>query len=305
MNDGYLLLDVGGTFIKAGAASKDGKLIPGLVWSIPVHSTGSKREIMNSLATAVRQGIRSIKEKGAAVAGIGIAIPGPFDYTEGVALMKHKFQSIYGLSVRNMLYDIPEVDADTPISFIHDANAVLLGELMHGNATGYKNAAVITLGTGLGFAHCIDGEIRCSPAGSPNISIYNIPFRDGMLEDYASKRGFLKVYGEISGDTPNGLTVADLGQMASEGDGAALETFAIVGGIIASATHDIFAELQLECLLFGGQISKSFRFMESSVKSLLKEIPSLCVIRTVRHLDEAALYGSLSKFITATESIDE
>ena len=76
----------------------------------------------------------------------------------------------------------------------------------------------------------------CNPAGGPKVVIFNLPYRDGILEDYASKRGFLRIYGELAGHTDPALTVADLGRMAGEGDARARETFATVGGICSSNT---------------------------------------------------------------------
>lgn len=87
----------------------------------------------------------------------------------------------------------------------------------------------MSLGTGLGFSLSRDGRVLCNPAGGPKVVIFDLPYRDGILEDYASKRGFLRIYGELTGRTNPALTVADLGRMAGEGDARACETFATVG----------------------------------------------------------------------------
>ena len=79
-----------------------------------------------------------------------------------------------------------------PVLFMHDVNAAMLGEMRCGNARGFANAALIALGTGLGFACCLDGKVQYAPTGSPRITVYKKPFRDGILEDYVAKRGFLR-----------------------------------------------------------------------------------------------------------------
>ena len=49
-------------------------------------------------------------------------------------------------------------------------------------------------------------------------------------------------------------------------------------------------EYNIRCLLFGGQISRSFRFMEEAVKAELADIEGL-EIRTVSDFSNAAFKG--------------
>lgn len=308
-NSCTLLLDVGGTFIKAGMASASGELIPGAEFSYPIHSEGSREDITTSLSASVWQGVCFALDNSLIISTIGISVPGPFDYQNGIPLMKHKFQSIYGLSLTEFFRSLPEVGPAMPICFMHDVNAAMLGEMSYGNAQGFANAAIVTLGTGLGFACCLDGKVQYSATGSPRIAIYNTPYRDGILEDYASKRGFLRLYEGISGrPSEPSLTVAELGRLAGEGDAAALETFATVAGILAESIRKILTEQRIECLLFGGQISRSFAFMGPVLREKLADLPHLERITTMRYIGEAAFYGLLagveqtdSKYL-ATES---
>ncbi|WP_295935685.1 ROK family protein [uncultured Alistipes sp.] len=303
-NSCYLLLDVGGTFVKSGAATFTGELLPDAEFSCPIPSSGTKKQIADALAPVIRRGMAFARKRGFAVAGIGIAIPGPFDYANGISRMTHKFQGIYGISLCDMLRELPEVGPDLPIRFMHDVNAVLLGEMFHGNATGYRNVAVVTLGTGLGFSFCRDAEVQYSPMGSPRLPIYNLPYRDGILEDYVSKRGFFHIYQEIIRHKPSAaLTVADLGRMAGEGDKAALETFSTVGGILAASVRDLIDEQQIECLLLGGQISRSFAFLEPALREGLKGLPRLGRISSVKHIGCAAFYG-LCAYLDAYRKAD-
>jgi glucokinase len=153
-----ILLDIGGTFIKRS----DGR-------QFPISSEGSREGIVSSLRRAI--GPQTGLE------GIGVAIPGPFDFRNGIFLMEHKFASVYGKSFRE-LTGIPD---STSIRFMHDVNAALLGE----NPVG--NTALVTIGTGLGFAYTRDGIIQKSTMGSPARSAYNLPYCDGILEDFISK----------------------------------------------------------------------------------------------------------------------
>jgi glucokinase len=292
----FLLLDVGGTFVKSVVATLDGELLPNTETSVPINSDGTRLEIEKSFATVINHGASIAEYNGYALAGVGIAFPGPFDYNTGISYMTHKFAALEKLSVKDFFHSLPEIGADMPVVFMHDVTAAVLGEMRFGAAQGYKNAAVVTLGTGLGFAHTIDGEIQYAPMGSPLVSIYNRPYRDGVLEDYVSKRGFLRAYAEVRGeDNPSNLTVAMIGGMCGQADEQALATFKNVGKILAEEIKPILEEYQIECLLFGGQISRSFCYMESVFSKLKDEVASLQHVSTMKNLSTAAPLGLLSK----------
>ena len=82
-----LLLDVGGTFIKAGLSIGKNQLIPDSFYCVPMDSAGSKESILKSLTDTIGRGYESILKSGNDLSGIGICFPGPFDYDKGVALI--------------------------------------------------------------------------------------------------------------------------------------------------------------------------------------------------------------------------
>lgn len=301
-DNGKLLFDVGGTFIKAGVAIGEESLLPDSYYSVPIDSSGSKEVIVSSFLTALSQGRAAAASAGVKIEGIGVCIPGPFDYDKGVPLMTHKFASIYGLNIRDLI--LQNGFTGVPVVFMHDVAAMLSGEMAYGRGASYENVALVTLGTGLGFAFCQNRQILYSSTKSPAVPIYNLPYKDGILEDYASKRGFLRIYSEISGhplsvDSP--LTVADIGKAASLGDTAALQTFSTVGAILASALREVLKKERIECLLFGGQISKSFALMKPALTAGLSELTEaglLLHIGKAANIDDAAFYGLCKKLNT-------
>ena len=290
----YLIIDAGGTFLKSAVLNSLGEVFQGSAFSVRSHSEGSREEILQTFDDTITKGLRFIRDKGMKIGGIGVAFPGPFDFENATPLMEHKFQKIYGLNLRKFFYEISGVSLEIPIKFIHDANAVLTGEIWKGNASGYKNAAVVTLGTGLGFAISENGKVLCNELGGPWVSIFKLPYRNGILEDYASKRGFIKIYSEISGKTDiKKIKVSDIGEWAKKGDIFSIQTFNSVGKILAESLHAIMIENNIECLLFSGQISRSFHYMESSLKEGLKDVKCLQKISVVKSIDNAALLGVL------------
>ena len=242
-----ILLDVGGTFIKGA----DGR-------QTPIASGGSREAI----ALAMAQAIGSLDS----VQGIGVAIPGPFDYERGIFLMKHKYAAVYGERFR----DLAGVPEGIPVKFMHDVNAPLAGAIkMLGLSSG--NTALITLGTGLGFSYAIRGEVQYGPGGSPARSLWNMPLAGGgILEDNISARGILAAYSRKTGES--GVSVLAIAQRAFALEPAAKEVFTELGETLGDALKDIFAELQIDTLLMGGQISKSLELFSRPLQSRLHEV---------------------------------
>lgn len=255
-----ILLDVGGTFIKCS----DGR-------EVPIDSDGSRESVAASL-----------KEALAGAEAAAVAIPGPFRYADGTFLMKHKFASVYGERFADLVAS-DEAGKSFSFRFIHDVNCMLLGEMAEGAGKGYNRVALVTLGTGLGFAMSLDGQLLMNELGSPLVPIYNIPFGDGILEDYVSKRGFLRGYQD--------LTVKELADRAYDGDLAARERFRDRGSILASCISPLLRKYGIQCLLFGGQISRSYSLLAQAVEDGLRDVPSLQYVGPVPDIGNATFNG--------------
>lgn len=277
--DRLLLLDVGGTFIKAS----DGR-------EIPVDSNGDKKTVSLSLHKAVKdfcnEAIAFPEQKFA----IGVAIPGPFDYVNGIFRMTHKYASVYGEDFRSLA----RIPSCVELRFTHDVNCMLSGEMAYGNGRGFDRVALVSLGTGLGFSMSICGEILKNESGSPLVTIFKYPCRGGILEDYVSKRGFVDLYLNKTGKR---LTVKEIADSARAGDVDALDTFKTVAGILSGAIAPILEEYSIECLLFGGQISRSCDLMATTLQNSLANIPSLRRIEVISDFDNATFNGLKSLFV--------
>lgn len=260
-----LLLDVGGTFIKCS----DGR-------SVPVDSAGSRESIVASLREAALGG------PGGAPSRLALAVPGPFDYRKGIFLMKHKFAAVYGSDLRSLL-GLPQ---ETEIRYLHDVVAVLLG-VMQDNP---GNVALITIGTGLGFACSLGGKILLDQLGSPARSLYNKPCRGGILEDLVSKRGINNAYERLTGVA--GVNPLNVSLKARAGDPDAVKVYSDLGSILGEEIAPILNELEIEALLLGGQISKSFDLFETTLRERLSGVASL---RTIARTPEGAVFKGLEE----------
>lgn len=248
MKTDTLLLDVGGTFIKCS----DGR-------SIPIDSAAGR----DAISASLREAVAPLSDASGEGLSVGVCIPGPFDYREGVFLMKHKFASVYG----EKFSDLAGLPAGVRTAFVHDVNAPLMGLLSLRKELRVGTVALMTLGTGLGFSYAVDGKVQMNENLGPARSLYDRPYRDGILEDYVSRRAILKAYGR-----PVERDVKEISQRARQGEAAAADAFLSAGRALAEGARPLLQELGVGRIFFGGQIARSFDLMEPAVREGLPGI---------------------------------
>ncbi|GAA4306234.1 ROK family protein [Compostibacter hankyongensis] len=185
-------VDIGGSHVTVAAVDLIQKEVNyGSRTRMRVNAGGTADDILRLWGEAIRYVLHFACCKQAT--GIGIAMPGPFDYEKGISHIRglHKYESLFGLNIREKLSGQISRPPES-IVFENDAACFLSGEVINGAARGCRSAVGITLGTGLGSAYFHDGQAR-------EATLYKMPFRDSIAEDYLSTRWFVKRYRELSG----------------------------------------------------------------------------------------------------------
>ena len=201
--------------------------------------------------------------------------------------MKHKFAAVYGVSFREILGDV--IAPETRLAFVHDVNGALLGALSTDPSLREGNVAMVTLGTGLGFTYAIDGEVQISETGSPAKGLWDAPYMGGILEEYVSRRGILRLYAEQGGVLGEGEDVKEVSIRARSGEEAALKAFSLAGSHLAAGAAQLISDLGIRQIIFGGQISRSFDLME---ESLLKGLPEGVNVKASSDIEGLVLVGA-------------
>lgn len=282
-----VLLDVGGTFVKSALGIAGKGAVEGSFMSTPISSDGTAEEITEAFRNAVAGQVKRASEEGYGVEAVCAALPGPFDYNNGIFLMKHKFAAVYGVSFREILGDV--IAPETRLAFVHDVNGALLGALSTDPSLKDGNVAMVTLGTGLGFTYAVNGEVQISETGSPAKGLWNAPYMGGILEEYVSRRGILRLYAEQRGVLGEGEDVKEISLRARSGEEAALKAFALAGSHLAAGAEQLIADLGIRQIIFGGQISRSFDLME---ESLLKGLPEGVNVKASSDIEGLVLVGA-------------
>lgn len=232
-------LDAGGTNLVFGAM-RGCEFI-----SKPVSLPSNAHDLDLCLATMVNGFRRVIDSLDTAPAAISFAFPGPADYPRGIiGGYLPNFPSFRsGVALGPYL----EHEFGVPVFINNDGDLFAYGEALcgvlpeinrrleaAGSAKRYRNLIGYTFGTGFGVGIVVDG--RLNRGDNSCVETFCLPLKDHpglMAEEGVSVRAVVRVYGELSGLDPAGLTPRDICAIADgerPGDvGAAREAFARMG----------------------------------------------------------------------------
>lgn len=177
-------IDLGGTNIAGGLVRDDGTLI--FKTSIPTVVDKGEEGLLAAILSVINTLIQ--KAEGEKISAIGIGIPGHADSARGIAVFCN---------------NIPLVDCDLagfikketgiPCFIGNDANAAALGEVLAGSAKEFKNAVMITLGTGVGSGIVINNRVYSGANGAAGELGHICLFPDG-IECNCGRRGCFELY---------------------------------------------------------------------------------------------------------------
>ena len=276
---GMVSIDLGGTHVSAGRIDVASGRVRAFL-RVPLPSNAGRAELqarITGAAADVREG---------AVDGVGVAVPGPFDYANGVCLLTHKLEALHGLDLRRALADALQT-APASIAFVNDADAFLLGEAWVGAARGHRRAAGVTLGTGLGSAFLEDGTIvDTGPRVPPEGSLHLVSYRGRPAEETVSRAALLAGYGDPR------LDVRDVATRAREGDRRARQVFDELASALGEITAPWLDSFGATCLVVGGSISQAWDLLEGGLRAALAAVDGLAEIVPAARVDDAALLGA-------------
>lgn len=283
-NSLVICADVGGTHITTALVDMNKRaIVPGTSGREQVNSHAEATEIISTWGKALARLADSTSED-----KLSIAIPGPFDYEEGVSLIhgQDKYESIYKLNVKDLLAESLGMEKEN-ISLINDAAAFLQGEAFAGAAAGFEKAIGVTLGTGLGS--CIfENQVAV------DADLWQMPFRDGIAEDYLCTRWFVKRYLELTGEKISG--VSELCRIQNLP--IVEQIFGEFGACLTEFLQTFISVSKPEVVVIGGNIARAYDNFKHTLNPLLnKQYPEVA-IRIGQLGEDAALLGAASYWDT-------
>ena len=243
-------IDIGGT--KMLAIALDRHAPDHVVTTRLVPTPATPEGVISSIIEVAR----GIAEDVGGIASLGIGLPGLVD-SEGILRSAPNLQHMVDVPVRDRVAHALGVD----VLIDNDATLALNAEMQLGVARGVDDVVMVTLGTGIGGAVALDGNIRRGVhgfAGEPGHMRVdpNGPLcvcgRVGCWERYASGSGVVwlaRQHGLVGAETITGEQLVELGRA---GDGAALEVWSQFARWLAIGLADIADILDPEMMVIGG-----------------------------------------------------
>lgn len=216
---------------------------------------------------------------------MGFAMPGPFDYQEGISLIKgqEKFDALYGMNVKDKISDKQQI-SQQDIRFMNDAGCFLQGEVYSGAARGFERAIGLTLGTGVGTAKCVGGMAE-------DADLWHTPFKESIVEDYFSTRWFVKRYRELSGKKVKGAREV---VALYEQDPLAKKLFEEFGSNLSDFLRFFIEQNEPQVVVLGGNIANAFALFAPALEQGLKKHSIRIPVRKAVLAEDAALIGAAS-----------
>lgn len=244
-----------------------------------VDSSGSKEEILTLWSKVLEPLVNSNPE-----ILIGLAMPAPFDYKNGVCWIKDqgKFLSLYGVNLKQELANRLSISSEN-LFFVNDAEAFLRGEAYCGKAQGYQNVLGLTLGSGLGSSFKFGEEFSDG-------ALWSKSFKEGIAEDYLGTGWFLNKGEAIFGEKLSG--VKELVETLPKDEVKSI--FKEYAANLAVFLWESNQKYELNHVVFGGNICKASFLFEEELKLELQKLGSNLSFDFSELGEMSALYGVIS-----------
>jgi glucokinase len=284
-------IDIGGSHISCGAVNLyQNNLIPGTSFGADVDNKASADSILKIWVETIDKSIAATGREN--LAGIGFAMPGPFDYTKGIALFEkvEKYLNLYGVHVGNEICSRLELPAGLPVRFINDATAFAIAEAWIGVGKGIPRIIALTLGTGFGSAFIADGIPVLEGDTVPEMGcVWHLPFGEGIADDSFSTRWFERSYQKMTGHTIKG--VKEIAELFNT-DEIARQLLITYGNNMGEFLAPWIRKFNAGHIVIGGNITGAFdkfgsHFLESLKRNWITVGVSLSVLK-----ENAAIIGS-------------
>jgi glucokinase len=272
--DAYVaVVDVGGTTLKGALADRNGALfLRDRRQTSPNHGPRAVIEaILRLIDDLVAEGTR--RHGARALAGIGVAIPGPVDERRGIVL------DAPNLGWQNVpLREMAVERTGLQVFISHDVRAAAAGEAALGSGRGSDDHVFVAIGTGIGAAVVIGGRpyagyhATAGEMGHMTIDPTG-PYcgcgARGHLEAYASAGGMQKLYAAATGGE---VIEADvLVARAVAGDEPARRIWDRAIDALALSIADVVVLLDPHRIVIGGGVVAAGERLFEPLRARIKE----------------------------------
>ena len=289
-------VDIGGTHItSSGVNSGNFEIIQDTCFTGKVNSKDSKENVLQSWANVINKTIDALDLTESKGIGISFAIPGPFDYENGIALYEKndKYENLYGCEIKIELASYLNYN-NIEMRFLNDASSFGLGgTLTNDFDKSYNRVVSITLGTGFGSAFFVDKiPVNLSKKVPENGCLWDKEYKESMADDYFSARWFVARYSFLSGK--NGIK--NVKEIVDLDDKYTQQVFLEFSNNLAEFLLPYLLNFETDLLLIGGNISKSHHLFLNNILEVWKSNHLNLPVKIIENTEETIIIGSAYLF---------
>lgn len=267
MRNYFIALDVGGSSIKSALVDSLGNVITNILVRDSLANK-DKNTILKNFIEIIKLHILEGEKLGVNIEGVGIAFPGPFDYENGISLIKDigKYESLYRVNLKK---ELETFFSELEFKFKNDAHLYALGECNFREGKNFNKLLCICIGTGIGSAFIENKSLLYEDENIPKEGwIYNTSFKDSIADDYISTRGLLRIAEKANIFISNGKELYDL---ACSNHQEALNVFKSFGKNLKEFMELYVKKCNIEAIVIGGNISKAYEFFKEDLERMCSD----------------------------------
>jgi len=292
-------VDVGGTNIKLGVVGPSGKVIARNSFATKPYAL-SRIKLISALSREIQASIITAGLSKKQIAGVGIGLPGLVDYEKGIVRFLPNIPGWRGVHLRSIL----QKRVKLPVFVDNDVKVITLAESKFGAGRGVRNLVCLTLGTGVGAALILNGQLY---RGEDNAAgeLGHMPLNEhgpkcncggfGCFETYVGNRALFALASRMMG-TP-GMTTQKMFALAKKGNKKALLFWKTAAGHIGNGLVGIVNLLNPRLIIIGGGISNNEKFLfkiisDTIVSRAMSLQGSAFKIKRAKFKDDAGIIGA-------------
>ncbi len=278
-------VDLGGTKLLAGAVDP----------ALNVHHRATRSahaadhgEVLDTVVSAVAEVRDAVDGASGSVAAVGIGIPALIDTERGIAVMSTHLP-LAGVPFRDLLAE----RIGLPVFVDNDANAAMLAEWRFGAARGFGDAALLTIGTGIGGGLVVGGALQRGSQGAGAELGHMVVQADGppchgncpnhgCLEALCSGTALAREARRLAAELPRSELGRALGagreisgplvtDLAHDGDAAAIEALAVIGRWLGVGVVTIVNMLNPDVVVIGGGVIAAGELLLAPARAVVAE----------------------------------
>ncbi|TPN83444.1 ROK family protein [Aquimarina algicola] len=282
-------VDIGGSHISVAVINENKPDQIEELYTMKVNHKDDQNLILESWICALDLAITNLGvEK---LKGIGIAIPGPFDYMHGIFpdQGESKFDTLSNVNFKECIQKQLKLDPSITIRFYNDAACFGIGEAWAGDMAKYHKSIAITLGTGLGATFLLNGVPITSGKGVPLYGeLYHLPFGNDIADTHFSTQWFQRRYKELTQREIKG--VKELIMLKEERD-IVVSIFEEFSSNLALFLKPWLKDFEAEALVIGGNISNAWPYFSKNLQLVLQQLKLEVPVYKSKLQEKAALIG--------------